>query len=111
MSEKIKIAIDGRRPVSIDPETWPTVAKSSWHEGQIACQSNRRAWCKVRQHADGRSIVYARHESSWANEADRYSGAIGTAVEIPAMVVLVCRRIGMESLANECLADLSAEEL
>lgn len=56
------ITLTGRRPVRIREDHWPIVADGTWadHDGQVEAKANRR-WrlnIRVRQHEDGRAIVY-----------------------------------------------------
>lgn len=57
-TKKITIALSDARPVKIDPAAWPVIAKDAWHSGEYAFQSFDSAWIKVRQHSDGRTLVY-----------------------------------------------------
>jgi hypothetical protein len=52
--------MSGRRPVSIDTADWPILARvADWRGGTVECQANEEFKVTVRQHADGRAIVYA----------------------------------------------------
>jgi|SRR5215472_15013145 len=57
------ITMTGRAPVRIDETAWPVLAKGIWNDysGQNEYEANRswQAALRVRQHADGRAIVYA----------------------------------------------------
>lgn len=73
--KKLTITLTDRPPVKITEDDWPIVAeaKYSHHDGQVECQANRRTlgWLKVRQHADGRTIVYGHYSyyTAWRGEA------------------------------------------
>lgn len=134
MSTTRTITLTGRPPVRINEDLWPVLAEASdsEHDGQVECQANRKSsWAvRVRQHDDGRAIVYATYsyESHWQG-ARRYSAKRG--VMLPAntdeagicdAIREVCSDIARAesnggdaerwpTLAAECIADMPAEEL
>ena len=128
------ITLTGRPPVRIDEENWPLIAsaKDKEHDGQVECQANRMSkwFVGVRQHKDGRAIVYATysHDSNWQgsrcyNAARCVLLGIGTdAGEICRTISAVCDDIATaehsgddadrwSTLANECIADMPADVL
>lgn len=70
------ITLSDRRPVTIVDGEWPVIAGAgdSEYDGQVRSQANRASeWSmRVRQHADGRAIVYAvyEHNTNWQGERD-----------------------------------------
>lgn len=72
--KKLTITLTNRPPVKITEEQWPLLAAGSWsdHDGQVECQANRRwkAWIKVRQHEDGRTIVYGLYDYDTAFQGE-----------------------------------------
>lgn len=130
--------LTGRPPVKIEEDDWNIIAqaKDKEHDGQVECQANRVSeWAvRVRQHDDGRAIVYATYSytSNWQNARD-YAAKRGvfldnTVNESPSNQMIcdaireVCENIataehhdGDESrwatLAAECIADMPAEVL
>lgn len=58
MSKKIKITLSDRRPVTIVEADWPIIAEAEQYPGQYSFQAFDGAFLKVREHADGRRIVY-----------------------------------------------------
>jgi hypothetical protein len=129
------ITLTSRPPVKIAEDSWPMVASASDKEfdNQYEFQSNRKStwFVGVRQHEDGRAIVYARYsyDSNWQN-ARCYSAARGvlltaesaTTEGICQSIEEVCRDIAnaehqgddadrWPTLAAECIADMPAEEL
>lgn len=134
------ITLTGRPPVKINEDNWPVLASASdsEHDGQVECQANRKSswWIKVRQHEDGRAIVYAGYSytANWQNARDYAAkrgvmleigegdGARPTDEQICRAIREVCEDIaGAEcdgddaarwpTLAAECIADMPAEEL
>ena len=137
--KKIVITMSERAPLKLDPELWPLVASASTHDGQVECQANREWAIKVREHEDGRRVVYG-----WVRRGDGgmpigYRGASGGyLVESPPRdangdpirmtsdgvehieryqeeTIRAIRRvagiIGDDGLGDECIADMPAEEL
>jgi hypothetical protein len=122
--EKIKIKLSDRAPITITEESWPIVAfAEDWRGGNgIQSQANEEWWVRVRQHADGRAIVYASRERGNGGMPIDYRGAHAGYVLAPtegrvpsADIVRAIRRvagaIGRDGIADACIADLPAEEL
>lgn len=139
----LTITLTGRAPVKIKKEEWPVIASAADtdFDGQYDFQANRKAeWSlAVRQHRDGRTIVYGKwqYQSKFQNEADgevrggeliTVTGAdaevVGDTEPIIAAIQRVAEdleaRIDVEGrygegrfarLAHECVADLPAVEL
>lgn len=135
MKKKITITLTHRRPVCITDNDWPVVARSDWsdHDNGLECQANRswKAWLKVRQHKDGRTIVYGGYDyrTRWLGDSDKhYRG--GIIVEPTPESLRTCdhrvidaiREVGEDlgsrsgcthfgDLISRCIADLPAEEM
>lgn len=132
---KRTITLTDRPPVTIDEDNWPVIASASdeVHDGQVRCQANRTSdwWIKVRQHDDGRAIVYAgyRYDTNWqgARGHEHKHGVIlpkdaATAADICRAIKEVCADMERGEhdgddgsqwtrLGNECIADMPAEVL
>ena len=128
------ITLTGRPPVTITEETWPVIATASddCHDGQVECQANRRSkWAvRVRQHADGRAIVYATYSysSNWQG-ARGYAAKRGIMLPAASSAATICTAIRdvcadiaeaesqggdaerWPTLAAECIADMPAETI
>jgi hypothetical protein len=139
--KKIKIAMSERRPLSIDPEQWPLIARADRHDGKVACQANHEWSIRVREHSDGRRIVYGYLRSGNGGTYAGWRGAEGgflvpssdtpryrddTLAGRPVKLidsyapdesetVRAIRRVGGiiddDRLADECIADLPAETI
>ena len=136
------ITLTGRPPVKIVEEQWPVLAEASYHdyEGEYDFQSFRhwRGSIVLRQHADGRAIVYAvctyqtacQNENGYAQRAGELlrPAAFPTGQTVggaeTADIIAAIRRVHASIdivdddhldmwrlLADECIADLPAEEL
>lgn len=112
-NETLTITLTGRAPVQITKSEWPILASSSGHDGQIECQANRTWSVKVRQHDDGRAIVYGIYSSAYQNEAGLRRGKLLDAGDdIIRTIYSVAASIGRGcSLAEDVIADLPAETL
>jgi len=92
MTDKDKtrtITLSDRAPVTIREADWPTIASAAWGDGEVPSQHNRAAALRVRQHRDGRALVYAVYRSAWQREDD-YRG--GELIEAPGAGASVCDR-------------------
>ena len=121
------ITLTDRRPITINEEAWPLIALAEWHDSEYESQAIRRQYLRVRQHADGRTIVYATSTSRMQGSRDYRGGELvtparhdgpdadgrtGLDVEITAAIRRVADRGGLrDHLIDECIADLPAEEL
>jgi hypothetical protein len=121
---KLTIALSERRPVTIDTETWSKIAEAeTFHGGNgIACQANSEAYIRVRQHEDGRRVVYGAHQRGPGGMPLGWNSSFGGFLVEPkdggpdeAETVRAIRRVAgildEDDLANECIAELPPEEL
>jgi hypothetical protein len=118
----LKITMSERRPVSINPEEWPVIAEAEWYNGQHRSQANTIRLIKVRQHADGRRLVYGlqkegnggQHVGTRNPEAGFLIDAVEREPQKDATIRAI-RRVGGiiedDALAAECIADLPAESI
>jgi hypothetical protein len=112
----ITIALSDSPPVRIAREAWPVIASVHWHDGKVEAQANRTQYIKVRQHDDGRAIVYAADERGPggmpAGFRDRYAGFIVPAgPDSMGAIIRTIRRVAgaidlSPDLANDCIQDL-----
>jgi len=132
---KRTITISNRQPVTIEEDNWPVIASASDEDhdgGQVRSQANRVSkWsCTVRQHEDGRAIVYSvySYTTNWQN-ARGYSAKAGRLLPVGASyedisraITNVCHEIAerehngddalrWKAIEADCIADLPAEEL
>lgn len=135
---KKTITMTDRAPVTIDEAAWPCIAKASWHSGEHRSQANEEAWMRVREHADGRRIVYGKRDAGNGGMPVGYRGRSAgflvdnvrdesrgrqlveggpveymwpDADETIRAIRRVAGLIDMGELGNELIADLPAEEL
>lgn len=131
--DKLTITLTDRRPVRIDRADWPILARGADKEfdNQYEFQANHISrWAlQVRQHADGRAVVYAvyTHDTSNGDDSRSYRVRGGVLLtpsdDLPAAV----RRVGewaraqehayeedaarWEGVIRDCIADLPAEDI
>ena len=120
--QRIKITLSERRPITIERDAWPVVAAADAHDNRIESQAHTKWRIAVRQHRDGRRIVYG-----WAVAGpggkpigwrDVYGGFVLDAVDgapDEAGTIRAIRRVAgildRDDLGAECIADLPAEAL
>lgn len=122
------ITLSNRPPVKIKETEWPVIAEAkgdsfhgdvgryrqALHQGEVDTYSLR-----VRQHADGRVIVYGVLDAAieaWRAPAGGKSKRSGLLLDkdgdIAAAIYEVADDLGLvEELAADCIADLPAEEI
>jgi len=119
------ITLTGRRPVKIHEDEWPVIATAggdSYSGNDYGGYQQAKArgevdtyLLRVRQHADGRAIVYAVFDaaSAWTHNEDQKGGELlDEGSDIPAAI----RRVGEDcdipdSVIRECVSALPAEEI
>lgn len=127
----LTITLTDRPPVKIKKDEWPIIAESSDKDfdNEYEFQANRTSkWTlKVRQHEDGRALVYGiySYDTNWQNERN-YNVRGGELLAKSGDLAVAIRRVGewmaqqeqsegdasrWESLINECIADLPAQEI
>ena len=133
MGKTRTITLTGRRPVTIDEDDWPVIAESQWGDcdkPQYPPEANREADAnlKVRRHADGRAIVYGtyRYRTLFRGEDDAHAAA-GRLLDADGDIIAAVRGVtdhlssydslpddwqpDWPMLADDCIADLPAEQL
>jgi hypothetical protein len=120
-TKRITVTLSDRAPVNVDPDQWEMLAsaKRFWGGNGIGCQANEEAWIRVRQHGDGRTLVYCDRDRGPGGMNAGYRGTSGGyLLPEPASsddIVRAIRRcagiIGAPELGDACIADLPAEDL
>lgn len=110
MSDMIKIVLTGRRPVLIKETDWPVIASVKWSQGDPERQVVELS---VRQHDDGRAIVYGIREHGFDGQRGRKRGRLlASGSDLPPALKDVAFDLGFSDLlAEECMAELPAETL
>lgn len=129
--KKVTITLTDRPPVTVTDELWPIVAtaEDEWCDNQYRFQAFRTTdyLVRVRQHADGRAIVYAEYDyaTAWQGESSRRyrTGRLLDDADTDALCKaihgvtdeMVWAEYGDREtwgrLAQECIADLPPEVL
>ena len=129
----LTITLTGRPPVKIKKEDWPVIAQASdndRHGAQIGNEPNKEdTWTlKVRQHEDGRTIVYGTYSYDTHYQGDSLHDIRGGELLDPNCdVVEAIQRVASDladrlnaedlpgntfaRLAHQCIADLPAVEI
>lgn len=116
---KRTITLTNRPPVSIDEEQWGTIAVARDYDNQHECQANTLWTIRVRQHDDGRAIVYATKAAGPGGKSASFRPSkAGELLPADCTTADICesiRRVGEAAdccdLVDECIADMPAEEL
>lgn len=114
--KKRTITLTERPPVVIAEDNWPVIACATDHDNQHECQANTVWLIRVRQHEDGRAIVYAVKDSGPGGQcigfrATRAGELLASGDEICAAIRRVGEAADCSDLIDDCIADLPAEEL
>lgn len=114
----ITITMSEQSPLKLDPETWPIIASADRHDGAVACQANTEWYIRVREHADGRRVVYggktAGNGGQYASFRELRGGYLVAPGDEQATIRAIRRIagiIGDDQLGAECIGDLPAREL
>jgi hypothetical protein len=124
-NDKIRITMSERRPLSVSKTEWPVIARADWYNGEHEFQANTIRKIRVRQHADGRRLVYGLQEAGNGGQhigtRNPEAGFLLPRVTGPGCspdeegTVRAIRRVagilGDPALGDECIADLPAEDL
>jgi len=111
------VTLTGRPPVRVREDFWPIIARARRHDGKVECQANHLWDLTVRQHADGRTLVYGSEDSGNGGVYQGYEAAYaGEMLEPGADIASAIIRVGEEarcskSMQDECIADLPAVDL
>jgi hypothetical protein len=120
--KRITVTMSELRPLSIIESDWPVIASAEWFNGEHECQANTIRRIRVREHADGRRLVYG---FTRAGNGGQHAGARNPsggflidpcprATPDDEETIRAIRRVGGilgdDDLAAECIADMPAEE-
>lgn len=117
--KRLKIFMSERAPVSVDPDEWPTIASGSDYSGAHECQANETWFIKVREHQDGRRLVYGSNDAGPGGMRLGWRGNAGGFLlpsdcdkqETVRAIRRVAGIIGNDRVADECIGDLPPERL
>jgi hypothetical protein len=113
MNKQLEIALTGRRPVIVSTDKWEIIARYSDHDEQHYTNSNRFYFACVRQHSDGRCIVYATYKTNLSEEYDYAAGEkVDSLDDVPDAIFRVVDQMNWHRrIADQLIADLPPEEL
>lgn len=115
------ITLTGRAPVRIEDTNWPLIAEGVRRPGSMRNGTPVPDYetdihsVRVRQHADGRVIVYGILDAAtgWTGtESQRGGELLPAGADIAAAIRRVGEECGiLDSVIRDCVADLPAEEI
>lgn len=124
--KKIKIVLSERAPVTISEKDWPVIAKAdafgdvSGGPARIQVQANQEWFIKVREHRDGRRLVYGSNFRGNGGMPEGWKSSSGGFLlagekDMQTATVRAIRRvagiINNDYLADETIAELPSEEI
>lgn len=114
------ITLTGRPPVSIVDADWPIIARGEEERGAygpgMTPQPEDGTILRVRQHADGRAIVYVtvKGTGAWGNDTAGHAGGalLAAGANLAEAIAAVGNACDVDdAVIRECVAGLPAEEL
>ena len=115
MSERIVIWLEGKGPVRIDPDKWPIIREGNWSGGLLA--GMQRLHMEIREHDDGRLIVYGEQRSPIGEDSSIRTGRVAPRLRdhekgLLDQAVAVGKTIGLSQVAvQDFVAPLLAVDL
>ncbi len=116
-NEKLTITLTDRAPVTIVKNDWGVIASAKDWDNQHESQANRTWRLTVREHDDGRTLVYGVYDSAFQHERDARAGELvpanddGSYDYLAPVIRRVAEACGCERIADACIADLPAQEI
>ena len=106
------VAMTDRPSISITDVEWPVIASARWHDTPLPSQANCRHTMFVREHEDGRRLVYGVAEGFWPGAIKMRAGYLTDVAGTVEAIHRVAEAIGAaDHLADECIAGLPTEVL
>jgi hypothetical protein len=111
------VTLTGKPPVRVREDLWPVIASARRHDGQVECQANHLWHLTVRQHEDGRTLVYGSETSGPGGAYRGYEEArAGELLDAGADVASAIIRVGTDArcsqaMQDECIGDLPPVDL
>jgi hypothetical protein len=106
------ITLTNHRPIRITDSAWPIICRSDWRDAPRG-QETHRQWLLIRQHADGRIIVYGGMDSNdtgdvnRAGEMLRQGDPLVPAIRrVAAAISRMTHRNDLPSVADQAIRDL-----
>jgi hypothetical protein len=111
--ETLTIVLTDARPIEVSKADWSLVAKAKDWDNTYEFQADRTWTMRVRQHDDGRCVVYGIHTTACSAGRDRRGGEmVDTIEDVPAAIRRVVRYLDFPAyLVDECVGNLPAVEI
>lgn len=116
-NEKLTITLTDRAPVTIVKDDWGVIASAKDWDNQHESQADRTWRLTVREHEDGRVIVYGVYSTQLQSERAARAGELVEANDdkgydyLAPVIRRVAEACGCDRIAAECIADLPATEI
>ena len=118
IDRKITITLSDVPHVRLVEADWPIVANAEWFDGEHECQANYIRFVRVRQHADGRRVVYGTYSAGPGGAPSGFRGIRAGYLLSDSHsedTIRAIRRVAAQVedvlLGAECIGDLPAEEI
>ena len=107
----LTVTLSGRPPVRIQKDRWPVIARAKRSHGEFADQAS--CHLIVRQHQDGRTLVYGVLDSpSQEDQSHRAGCLLQAGADICKAIWEVSGDLGLDpKMAQACISSLPAEDL
>jgi len=110
--ETLIITLTDAPPIKIIREDWSVIAFAEGWQGEHEFQAFRKWWVRVRQHPDGRTIVYGNYKTDYNNETTLWAGELLQANgDLISAIHRVAEALRHPELAQECIQDLPTQKL
>jgi hypothetical protein len=100
------ITLTDRPPVKVREDLWPVIASARRYDGQVECQANHLWHLTVRQHEDGRTLVYGSETSGPGGVYRGYEEArAGELLDAGVDVASAIIRVGTDARCHKAMQD------
>ena len=112
-TEYLTVTLTNHPPIRIQKDEWPILAEAYWYDESTEKESKECKRLIVRQHNDGRAIVYGIYTTTLQGERNRRRGVLvfpGSELVWPIYQVSAAMKFGSD-FAEDCIANLPTQVL